>query len=230
MNPEFTRAVDLVSSGALGTHINDSQVQLHLYGLYKQGIQGDCAALRPGIFQVTQRRKWDAWNQHTGLSRCEAQDMYVHYVYTFLEKSDEAPQTGMGLGVSSRPAQAPEVPTQDRDLSYYAANEDTDSLKSHWDYSFRDSHGRTALHIGGDRGLVAVLVAVLGLPDAATLLDVLDNDGYTALHYACICGHEDAAVLLVESGASLDIRSASGETIEELGGTSFYRRLCEQSN
>ncbi|XP_042261004.1 acyl-CoA-binding protein-like [Thunnus albacares] len=51
-----------------------------LYGLYKQATAGDVNTDRPGMFDLTGRGKWDAWNQKKGLSKEEAMASYVDVV------------------------------------------------------------------------------------------------------------------------------------------------------
>jgi len=53
---------------------------LELYGYYKQATVGDVAGERPGGFDFKGRAKWEAWNQHRGLSREEAMERYVEVV------------------------------------------------------------------------------------------------------------------------------------------------------
>ncbi|KAI9774883.1 MAG: hypothetical protein M1840_000099 [Geoglossum simile] len=56
--------------------------RLKLYGLYKQSMEGDVAGVmdRPmgsGGEADADREKWDAWNQHKGLSKTEAKRRYI---------------------------------------------------------------------------------------------------------------------------------------------------------
>ncbi|KAI9785542.1 MAG: hypothetical protein M1839_009283 [Geoglossum umbratile] len=56
--------------------------RLKLYGLYKQSMEGDVARVmdRPmgnGGEADADREKWDAWNQHKGLSKTEAKRRYI---------------------------------------------------------------------------------------------------------------------------------------------------------
>lgn len=45
---------------------------IKFYGYGKQAIDGDINEERPGIFDVIEGMKWDAWNAHKGLEQEEA--------------------------------------------------------------------------------------------------------------------------------------------------------------
>lgn len=53
---------------------------LELYGLFKQGTQGDVTGSRPGMLDFKGRAKFDAWATKKGLSRDAAQNEYVALV------------------------------------------------------------------------------------------------------------------------------------------------------
>ena len=57
-----------------------TNVQLDLYGLYKQATHGDVSGEKPGIANIRARAKWDAWNKRSGLSTGEAMEAYIDYV------------------------------------------------------------------------------------------------------------------------------------------------------
>lgn len=53
---------------------------LELYGLYKQGTEGDVQGKRPGMLDVKGRAKYDAWASRKGLGREQAMTEYVALV------------------------------------------------------------------------------------------------------------------------------------------------------
>jgi diazepam-binding inhibitor (GABA receptor modulator, acyl-CoA-binding protein) len=55
-------------------------MKLKLYGLYKQSTIGDINVPQPGIFNMTDRAKWNAWHEFSGLTRSSAQKMYINTV------------------------------------------------------------------------------------------------------------------------------------------------------
>lgn len=57
-----------------------NDVLLKLYGLYKQGSEGDVNTERPGGFDFKNIAKWDAWKKQEGKSQEQAREEYVQYV------------------------------------------------------------------------------------------------------------------------------------------------------
>ena len=53
---------------------------LQLYALFKQGSEGDVAGKRPGMLDLKQRAKYDAWAALKGKSKEDAQARYVALV------------------------------------------------------------------------------------------------------------------------------------------------------
>ncbi|CAD7976263.1 unnamed protein product [Amoebophrya sp. A25] len=51
--------------------------QLELYGWFKQVKEGDVKGDRPGMFSMTARAKWDAWEKCKGTSADDAKKNYV---------------------------------------------------------------------------------------------------------------------------------------------------------
>jgi diazepam-binding inhibitor (GABA receptor modulating acyl-CoA-binding protein) len=49
---------------------------LQLYALYKQAESGDASGSRPGMFNLKERAKWDAWNEKKGLKNDKAMQDY----------------------------------------------------------------------------------------------------------------------------------------------------------
>ncbi|CAJ1930928.1 unnamed protein product [Sphenostylis stenocarpa] len=60
---------------------------LILYGLYKQSTVGPVNTDRPGIFNMRDRAKWDAWKAVEGKSKDEAMCDYVTKVKQLLEEA-----------------------------------------------------------------------------------------------------------------------------------------------
>lgn len=58
----------------------DNSILLMLYGLYKQGTEGDNTAEKPGFADMMGRTKWNAWLEYKGLSREGAMQRYVDLV------------------------------------------------------------------------------------------------------------------------------------------------------
>jgi len=59
---------------------------LDLYGLYKQGTEGDVKGSRPGMLDLKGRAKFDAWASRKGVAQDEARTRYVALVGELVKK------------------------------------------------------------------------------------------------------------------------------------------------
>lgn len=57
-----------------------NDVMLDLYALYKQASTGDVTGARPGMLDIRDRAKFDAWTKHKGMSRDAAMEAYISLV------------------------------------------------------------------------------------------------------------------------------------------------------
>ena len=64
----------------------DNDTLLQLYSLFKQGTEGDVKGSRPGMLQVTDRAKYDAWAKRKGTASDAAKQQYVDLVKRLLGK------------------------------------------------------------------------------------------------------------------------------------------------
>jgi acyl-CoA-binding protein len=58
---------------------------LFLYSHYKQGSEGDVKGSRPGMMDMINRAKYDAWAKLKGMSKEQAQQQYVAKVEALLK-------------------------------------------------------------------------------------------------------------------------------------------------
>ena len=58
----------------------DNDTLLRLYGLYKQGAEGDASGPKPGFFDFVGTAKYEAWEKLSGTSQDEAMKKYVDAV------------------------------------------------------------------------------------------------------------------------------------------------------
>ncbi len=54
-----------------------TDIQLELYGLYKQATVGDVRGERPGRMKVRARAKFDAWTSRKGMAKEAAMKEYI---------------------------------------------------------------------------------------------------------------------------------------------------------
>lgn len=58
----------------------DNDTLLRLYALYKQGVEGDLNAPKPGFFDFVGTAKHEAWAKLAGTSKDEAMQQYIDLV------------------------------------------------------------------------------------------------------------------------------------------------------
>lgn len=58
----------------------DNDTLLRLYGLYKQGSEGDVQGDKPGFFDFVGTAKYEAWAKLKGTAQEDAQKKYVDLV------------------------------------------------------------------------------------------------------------------------------------------------------
>lgn len=73
---QFDEAVAFVQSGKSDFQ-PDNALKLKMYALYKQATEGDVSGKRPGMLQLVDRAKWDAWAARKGLTQEAAMQEYV---------------------------------------------------------------------------------------------------------------------------------------------------------
>lgn len=60
----------------------DNDTLLRMYGLYKQGSEGDVSGPTPGMFDFVASAKYQAWQKLEGTSRESAMKKYVDLVHS----------------------------------------------------------------------------------------------------------------------------------------------------
>lgn len=58
----------------------ENDMLLRLYGLYKQGSEGDVSGAKPGFFDFKGVAKYEAWEKLKGISAEKAMEDYVKLV------------------------------------------------------------------------------------------------------------------------------------------------------
>ncbi len=58
----------------------DNATLLRLYGLYKQGSEGDVSEAKPGFFDFVGTAKYEAWAKLKGTAQPDAMQQYVALV------------------------------------------------------------------------------------------------------------------------------------------------------
>ena len=58
----------------------DNETLLRLYGLYKQGADGDVSGPKPGFFDFVGTAKYEAWAKLSGTGQPQAMQQYIELV------------------------------------------------------------------------------------------------------------------------------------------------------
>ncbi|XP_044922917.1 enoyl-CoA delta isomerase 2 isoform X1 [Mustela putorius furo] len=69
-----------------------NEVKLKLYALYKQATEGPCNTPKPGVFDLINKAKWEAWNALGSLPKETARQNYVDLVSGLSSSSDSSSQ------------------------------------------------------------------------------------------------------------------------------------------
>ena len=81
---EFEKAAEEVKSKVSSNLSNDDK--LALYGLYKQGTEGDVNTSKPGLLDPKGKAKRTAWEKQKGKDKETAQKEYIAKVQELIEK------------------------------------------------------------------------------------------------------------------------------------------------
>ncbi|MDT0634494.1 acyl-CoA-binding protein [Spectribacter hydrogenooxidans] len=81
LEQQFNAAVDKVRNAPTdGDFKPSNNYKLTMYALYRQATDGDVSGKRPGMLNVIERAKYDAWAKRKGMTRDQAMRSYVDEV------------------------------------------------------------------------------------------------------------------------------------------------------
>jgi acyl-CoA-binding protein len=75
LKSKFLQAADLARSGSI--NISTDEIQLQLYGLFKQASVGPAGPSEISFWDVVGKAKWEAWSRLGSMSKGEAMAKYV---------------------------------------------------------------------------------------------------------------------------------------------------------
>ncbi len=81
LSDEFDAMVEYVQT-ASGEFKPSRDLQLKMYGLYKQATEGDVSGKKPGFTNPVGRAKYSSWEDVQGMSADEAMQAYIEDVGT----------------------------------------------------------------------------------------------------------------------------------------------------
>lgn len=178
--------------------------RLKLYALYKQAIAGDCSGSQPSSLQVAAAAKWQAWDRVRGMQRHKAMQQYAELVDSLHPNSGDDSQA--------------EEDEEEEDSDLY----DDDAVAAASSHIGGPVQSRLAapdnglaesthqLHLAARDGELQKVEALLKSDDLS--VDSRDEDGRTALHWACDGGHLQLARRLLQNGATPDLQDDDGAT------------------
>ncbi|KAH9254414.1 hypothetical protein BASA81_007527 [Batrachochytrium salamandrivorans] len=207
---EFLLAVEL--AGKITNATNEQMLQL--YGLYKHVCFGALDEQVAPPWEPTARAKHFAWKQCTGLSKQDAEKLYVSLVKELIQSptSSNKPQQFSGPKVSTMVAPSFATPTttqRDPKLMVFdiicedfARLNDEVLVLNAAVLTQKDEEDRTLLHWAVDEDNLSAVRFLLS--KHAVDVDAADVDGVTPLGYACTSqGMEEIIqALVVEGGAN----------------------------
>lgn len=195
----------------------DSEQLLEFYSYYKQATHGPCDSARPGFFNMTARKKWDAWNSLGDLSSDEAMKKYIDIMTelfpSWTESEPKESMTSGWVAVSSLAKDEPDLEDSEKLLSDWVREGDKAKVKQfakNDSINKLDSEGLGPIHWAADRGNLDMIRFLVF--DLKADVDLKDEDGQTALHYAASCGHTEVVRYLIESGANTSVQDSDGAT------------------
>lgn len=212
---QFSKASDYLARN----HDNPDlkPVLLQFYGLYKQATVGDCDTKRPGLFQLTAKAKWDAWNKLKGTSNGDSMSQYITLLTTTIPKWQESAKKDQWVSVSAHTVPVENlIPDDEKLITDFIKEGDLKSFLEHLKAATEeqlnelDESGLGLIHWAADRNQLEILCELLKIPGIK--INLQDSDGQTALHYAASCGHKDTLELLLGQGADRSIANSDGET------------------
>lgn len=206
---------------------------LDLYAFYKQGLVGDCNVQKPGIFQMTSRAKWSAWDNLRGMSSDEAMQKYVDKITDCFPQWQDPGSTSISWVATSRPHF--EQDDAGKTLTDFVQDGNLEQVKPFLsrlkatEVNELDEQGMGLIHWCADRGHEELLQVLLG--HSGVDVNLKDGDGQTALHYSSSCGHLGCLRILLTAGcADQSIRDNDSNTFLEVAYDDSVSQLVNDIN
>lgn len=222
LSVQFDKAVSFIS----GSNLSDVDLQLKLYGFYKQALEGKCNKPKPLIFDIKGRKKWYAWSEMGSMSKEEAMEAYINLVKD-INPDLEAEKTGW-VTVSTFANNEQPLLENEKTVSDWIKEGNLERLKTFaGNININDSMGMAPIHWASDRGDLKILKFLV--ENCSADINFQDGSGQTALHYAVSCCHEDICKYLVSKGASTDIQDDDGVTAHDMCSDELFKSILSKS-
>ena len=87
LKSQFEAAVNYVQTVEGDSFKPSNDLKLEMYGLFKQGSNGNVAGKRPGMTNFIARAKYDAWAKLKGISNDQAMQTYIDKIEALKKSS-----------------------------------------------------------------------------------------------------------------------------------------------
>ena len=209
---EFKSAVERLNGGAAVKPIPEA-VQRRLFGLFERVVKGE----PPNDSTLAGDERANAWGETRGMSKLAAMNEYVdlcdEYVPDQSKPIESLPesirdQVEQRLGGASACTRSEQSETSNNVWEAVRAGTGFEVFFPEHLNARDDVCGATPLMIAADAEQANALNAILAYPDV--LVNAVDEDGCTALHYAATIGNAEITKALLDAGADAGIQDAEG--------------------
>lgn len=221
---EFEKAAEYLTKN----HTNlTPDTLLELYALYKQGTVGDCNTSKPGIFNIQNRAKWNAWNDIRGKPQEQARYEYITKLMNIFPDWKQATKSPGWVAVSRQQTNDDQV--NEETLADLVKNDDLTKVKQllalikPGEINELDESGLGLIHWCADRGHTDMMQLILNQPGINVNLQ--DKDGQTALHYTSSCGHVECTTAILNADADLKIIDNDGNSVLDVAYDEQVKQL-----
>jgi diazepam-binding inhibitor (GABA receptor modulating acyl-CoA-binding protein) len=85
LEDHFKKSADDIKN--IGSSLNLSNDDLlDLYGYFKQATIGDCNIVEPSFWDFKEKKKYESWNNHKGMTKENAMKRYIKKVEKLINK------------------------------------------------------------------------------------------------------------------------------------------------
>ncbi|XP_050543924.1 acyl-CoA-binding domain-containing protein 6-like [Daktulosphaira vitifoliae] len=217
LSTHFELAVSFISGSNLADNV---ELQLKLYGLYKQSREGPCNQPKPPLYDLKGRKKWYAWSEKGSMSKEEAMEKYIELVKS-INPNFQSEKTGW-VTVSTFADKEEPISDSKKTISDWVKEGNLAKILTFkGDININDEMGMAPIHWASDRGNLPILKLLI--EELSANINLQDEMGQTALHYAITCNHDDICLYLIEKGAKTDIPDEDGITAFQIFSESDSR-------
>lgn len=197
----------------------DQSMLLEFYGLYKQATVGKCNTKKPGIFNLQQKSKWNAWNNLGDMEKEKAMETYIEKMEKFNPDWDFTEiDKDQWNSVSAFKNEDEIIEDSDKNIFDFVKEGNKEKFlklikTKPEEINNLDDSGMGLIHWASDRGDSEILDILI---QNKAEINLKDSEGQTALHYSSSCGNVDCVKLLIKYGAEKEILDNDGSSCMDI--------------